>query len=241
MITEVMHFKLNEIDVEVVQKDIMNVHLSVYPPKGRVKVSAPQSMAIETIRVFVISKLGWIKKQQQKLSAQQREAPREYINRESHYFTGKRYLLNVVEVDEAPKVTLCHSEIVLQVRPGADDAKRRFVIDEWYRQQLKEMVTPLIAKWEKKIGVTVEQFSVRKMKTKWGSCSPVSHTIYINLELAKKPAECLEYIIVHELVHLLEPTHNNRFIAFMDNFLPKWRFYRDELNCLPVRHENWQY
>ncbi len=236
-----MNFKLNNIDVEVIQKDIKNVHLSVYPPKGRVKVSAPESMAIETIRVYVISKLGWIKKQQEKLCAQVREAPRECIDRESHYFNGKRFLLKIVERDVAPQVSLSHSKIVLQIRPGADEVKKRSVLDAWYRQQLKEKACSLITQWEKKMDVSVAQLTIRKMKTKWGSCSPVSRSIRINLELAKKPPECLEYIVVHELVHLLEPSHNSRFIALMDRFMPKWRFYRDELNALPVRHEDWRY
>jgi predicted metal-dependent hydrolase len=200
-----MNIRLNDIDVEVIHKNIKNVHLSVYPPKGRVKVSAPESMAIETIRVYVISKLGWIKKQQEKLCAQEREAPRECIDRESHYFNGKRYLLRLVERDAAPQVSLSHSKIVLQVRPGADEAKKRSVLDVWYRQQLKEKAGSLIVQWEKIMGVSVALCTVRKMKTKWGSCSPVSRSIRINLELAKKPSECLEYIIVHELTFACAP------------------------------------
>ncbi len=236
-----MNIRLNDIDVEIIQKNIKNVHLSVYPPKGRVKVSAPESMAIETIRVYVISKLGWIKKRKEKLSGQERETRRECIDRESHYFNGKRYLLKVVERDAAPQVSLSHSKIVLQVRPGSDEVKKRSVLDGWYRQQLKEKISSLIPWWEKKIGVSVEQYTVRKMKTKWGSCTPASRSIRINLELSKKPPECLEYIVVHELAHLLEPSHNSHFIALMDRFMPKWRMYRDELNALPVRHEDWQY
>lgn len=236
-----MNIRLNNMDVEVVQKNIKNVHLSVYPPKGHVKVSAPESMAIETIRVYVISKLGWIKRQQEKLRAQVREAPRECIDRESHYYNGKRYLLKVVEQDVPPRVSLSHSNIMLQVRPGADELKKRAVLDTWYRQQLNEKVSHLIVQWEKKMNVSVAQFTIRKMKTKWGNCSPAARTIRLNLELAKKPPECLEYIVVHEMVHLLEPSHNSIFIAQMDRFMPKWRFYREELNTLPVRHEDWQY
>lgn len=231
--------ELNELDVEIVQKDIKNVHLSVYPPRGRVKVSAPESMAAETIRVYVISKLGWIKRQQEKLRAQARETAREYIDRESHYFNGKRFLLKVVERDAVPQVSLSHSQIVLQIRPGTDEVKKRSVLDEWYRQQLREKVSLLVTQWEKKMDVSVAQLTIRKMKTKWGSCSPASRSIRINLELAKKPPEHLEYIVVHELAHLLEPSHNSRFIALMDHYLPKWRFFRDELNFLPVRHEDW--
>ncbi len=234
-------FKLHGMDVEVIQKNIKNVHLSVYPPIGHVKVSAPATMSIELIRVYVISKLAWIRKQQAKLCAQAREAPRTYINKESHYFDGKRFLLKVVEREATPQVSCTHSQIVLQVRPGAAEEKKRAVLDAWYRQQLNEKVCALLKQWEKKLNVSVAKFMIRKMKTRWGSCSPAAHSIRINLELAKKPRECLEYIVVHELVHLLEPTHNNRFIGLMNRFLPKWRLYRDELNSLPVRHEDWQY
>jgi len=236
-----MILSLNDIDVEVIQKNIKNVHLSVYPPSGRVKVSAPESMAIETIRIYVISKLGWIKKQQKKLRSQNRETQRECIDRESHYFNGNRYLLKVIEHNAVPQVTLAHSKILLQVRLGATEDKKRYILDEWYRHQLKGKVSSLITKWEKKMKVTVEKFTVRKMKTRWGSCTPAAHSIRINLNLAKKPPQCLEYIIVHELVHLLEPSHNKNFIALMNRFLPKWRFYRDELNSLPLRHEDWKY
>ena len=236
-----MNIKLNDIDVEVIQKNIKNVHLSVYPPKGHVRVSAPESMELEIIRVYVISKLGWIKKQQKKLRAQERETLRECIDRESHYFNGKRYLLKLVECNAVPTIYLSHSTIVMQVRPGATEDKKRTILNEWYRQQLKERIGSLIPQWEKIIGVSVADWTVRKMKTKWGSCSPDTRTIRINLELAKKPPECLEYIIVHELVHLLEPSHNPDFVAYMDRFMPKWRLYKDELNSLPVRHENWGY
>ncbi len=177
-----MNIRLNNIDVEVIQKDIKNVHLSVYPPTGHVKVSAPDSMAIETIRVYVISKLGWIKKQQEKLRAQVRETPRECIDWESHCFNGKRFLLTLVERDAAPQVSLSHSKIMLQVRPGSDEVKKRSVLDEWYRQQLKEKVSILISQWEKKMKVSVAKYTVRKMKTKWGSCTPESRTIRIKCE-----------------------------------------------------------
>lgn len=234
-------FTLNDINVEVVQKNIKHVHLSVHPPMGRVRVSAPDSIPLETIRTYVISKLAWIKKQQSKLQAQDRQTIRECIDRESHYFNGQRYLLKLVARQAVPQVSLSHSNIILQVRPGADETKKRSVLDAWYRQQLHEKVGSLVAQWEKKMGVVVAQFSIRKMKTRWGSCSPRSRSIRINLELAKKPPECLEYIVVHEMTHLIEPSHNHRFIALMDQCMPKWRLHRDELNDLPVRHENWQY
>jgi predicted metal-dependent hydrolase len=233
--------QLGEIAVDVVKKDIKNVHLSVYPPTGTVRISAPLRMDIDTIRVFAIAKLGWIRQQQRKMLGQERETPREYLDRESHYVWGKRYLLKLVEKDSAPHVELKHRQILLQTRPATGEEKKEAILDEWYRSQLKAAVPPVIAKWEPLIGVKVERLFVQRMKTKWGSCNPRGAGIRLNTDLAKKPRECLEYIVVHELVHLLEPTHNSRFIALMDQFMPEWRFRRAALNRLPVRHENWGY
>lgn len=238
MVTQIA---LGEMVLEVVKKDIKNIHLSVYPPSGKVRISAPLRMNTDTIRVFAISKLDWIKRQQRKLRAQERETPREYLDRESHYVWGKRYLLKMVEQDAAPLVELKHSKMLLRVRPGTDEEKKQSVLEAWYREQLKAAVPPLIAKWQPQMGVKVGRFFVQRMKTKWGSCNPGSTSIRLNTELAKKPQECLEYIVVHEMVHLLEPTHNTHFIALMDRFMPKWRFYKDQLNRLPVRHEDWAY
>ncbi len=233
--------KLGAITVDVVKKDIKNVHLSVYPPTGKVRISAPLRMDVETIRVFAVSKLSWIKKQQQKVTEQERESPREYVERESHYVWGKRYLLKVVEEDSRPQIELRHSEMVLQVRPATSTERRREILDEWYRGQLRAAVKPLITKWEPVMGVKVNRVFVQRMKTKWGSCSRASGNIRLNTELAKKPPECLEYIVVHEMAHIIEPTHNNRFLDLMDRLMPAWRFYRQQLNRLPVRHENWAY
>jgi predicted metal-dependent hydrolase len=229
--------ELGDIAVKVVRKNIKNVHLSVYPPAGNVQISAPMRMNLDTIRVFAISKLDWIKKHQQKIRSQVRETPREYIERESHYLWGKRYLLNLIEVNAPHQLELQQDRIVLQVRPGLDLAKKRTIIDDFYRSQIAAAIPPLIDKWERLMGVNVNSFSVRKMRTKWGSCTPALQTIRFNLELAKKPPECLEYVIVHELVHLLEPSHNKRFVAFMDSFMPKWRFYKAELNRLPIEQD----
>lgn len=232
---------LGGIPVDVVRKDIKNVHLSVYPPTGRVRISAPLRMNLDTIRVFAISKLPWIRQLQLKLREQEREMPREYLDRESHYVWGKRYLLKVVKKDAAPEVNLKHNTLFLQVRPRSGDEKKQAALDIWYRVQLKSKIPPLVSKWEPLIGVKVNRFFIQRMKTKWGSCNPVVGNIRLNSELAKKPCECLEYIVVHEMSHLLQPTHNSRFIALMDQFIPNWRFYRDQLNRLPVRHENWAY
>lgn len=233
--------KLGEITIDVVFKNIKNIHLSVYPPAGKVKISAPLRMDIETIRIFAISKLGWIKKQQKKFQEQERETPREYLDLESHYLWGKRYLLKIIEVNETPSVELKHNKMILRIRPGADSKKKQTVLETWYREQLKKAVPPLIARWEPILGIKVERFFVRRMKTKWGSCNPRASSIRLNTELSKKPKECLEYIIVHEMAHLLEPTHNSRFIKLMDQFMPQWKFYRDKLNLLPVSHDEWFY
>ncbi len=237
----VAQIKLGDIAVDVTLKDIKNIHLSVYPPTGRVRISAPAHMSLDTIRVFAIAKLGWIKEQQKKLQRQDRETPREYLDRESHYLWGRRYLLAVSEGNQAPSVALKHRRMLLQVRPGADEWKKRAVVEEWYREQLKKALRPLIAKWEPLMGVKVERFFVQRMKTKWGSCNPIAGSIRLNTDLAKKPRECLEYIVVHELIHLREPTHSARFVALMDQYMPKWQYYRDQLNRLPVSHEHWIY
>lgn len=237
-----MHrIELGDIKVDVMLKDIKNIHLSVYPPSGKVRISAPEHMNLDIIRVYAISKLSWIRKQQVKLNKQKREAPRLFLNRESHYFNGKRYLLKVIEHDAPPIVKLTHRYIELYVRPDTTITKKKVLLDEWYRAQLKSKLPEIIANWQNIIQVHVNEFGIKKMKTKWGTCNPDAKRIWVNLELAKKPAECLEYIVVHEMTHLLERNHNTRFIALMDEFLPKWRFLKDELNRLPVSHVDWGY
>lgn len=236
-----MDFKIHDMEIKVVLKNIKNIHLSVYPPDGYVTVSAPESMSIEAIRSYVVTKLKWIHRQRNKLLAQSREAPREFINRESHYYNGQRYLLKIIEQNKPPHVTLSHSEIILNVRHGSNELKKMIVLDTWYRHQLSKNASILISQWEKKLNVTLSHFVIRKMKTKWGSCSPKKRSIRLNLELVKKPAECLEYIIVHEMMHLIEPLHNKRFIILMNKFLPKWHYYRDLLNSLPLSYHNWSH
>jgi hypothetical protein len=232
---------LGDFTAEVVLKDIKNVHLSVYPPDGKVRISAPAHMNLDTIRVFAISRLAWIRQQQKKLRGQPRETPREYLERESHYVWGRRYLLKIVEEDVTSEVRLQHRSMLLRVRPGTSDEKKQAMVEEWYREQIKDAAPALIAKWEPLMGVEVARFFVQRMKTKWGSCNPDSRSIRLNTELAKKPYDCLEYIVVHEMTHLLEPTHNARFVALMDRFMPNSRMRRDQLNQLPVRHEEWMY
>lgn len=233
--------RLGTVAVDVVLKDIKNVHLSVYPPTGRVRVAAPSRMPLDAIRAFVVSRLGWIKRQQQRLRAQERETPREYLERESHYVWGARYLLTVTEADRPPAVTVKPGRMVLAVRPGAGEAARAAVVAQWYREQVKAVVTELLAKWERRLRVHVERVFVQQMKTRWGSCNPPARTIRLNTELAKKPKECLEYIVVHEMLHLIEPRHNDRFVSLMDAHLPAWRVHRAELNRAPLAHVEWKY
>ncbi len=232
---------LGNLTIDVEQKDIKNVHLSVYPPSGRVRIAAPLRMDLDTIRIYAISKLAWIKMQQHKFLTQVREAPREYLNKESHYFLGKRYLLKVIELDAPPLVDVKHNTIEMYVRPDTDIRKRQVIMDEWYRKQLKQLVPPVIEKWEKAMGVSINEFAIKKMKTRWGTCNREAKRIWLNLELAKKPFHCIEYIIVHELAHMLERTHNDNFIAIMDNFLPEWKHLKNELNKLPISHSDWVY
>jgi len=232
---------LGDIAVDVVLKDIKNVHLSVYPPTGRVRISAPKRMSVDTIRVYAVSKLDWIKQQQMRLREQERESRREYIDRESHYVWGRRYLLKVVEEDAAPDVQLRPGTMLLRVRPGGREEMRKAVVAGWYRQTLRAASEPLIEGWERRLRVKVQRLFVQQMRTKWGSCNPTARSIRLNTELAKKPRECLEYVVLHELVHLIERRHDERFRRYMDRFMPQWRQYRDELNRAPLAHVDWRY
>lgn len=232
---------LGELHAEVTRKAIKHVHLSVLPPAGKVRVAAPQSMPLETIRLFVVSKLGWIRSQQRKLQAQERETPREFLNKESHFLWGKRYLLEIAYSDAVPTVSLSPRKLYLRVRPGATQARCEEVLDAWYRQQVRDAVLLLLAKWEPLLGVRANRVFVQRMRTKWGSCTPGPGYIRLNTDLAKKPPECLEYILVHELLHQIEPTHNQRFVSLMNSYLPSWKQLKARLNSLPVRHEEWSY
>jgi len=233
--------QLGDVSVDVVFKDIKNVHLSVHPPSGRVTISAPSRMSFENVRLFAISKLAWIKKQQRKFAQQERESPREYLERESHYVWGKRHLLRIEPTIRERGVRTEHRLLVLRVPKGASETERSEVIDFWYRAQLKQAAAPLIEKWEKRLDVSVRRWFVQKMKTKWGGSSPERRTIRLNLELAKKPPECLDYIVLHELVHFLEPNHGERFRALMDQYMPHWQSVRQTLNEAPLSHAEWEY
>jgi predicted metal-dependent hydrolase len=242
MSIEQYQITVNDLIVDVVRKDIKNLHLGVYPPSGRVRVAAPLRVNDEAVRLFTISRLGWIKRQQAKFEEQERQSARELVSGESHYYQGHRYLLNVVYQPGAPSVIIRNTRIMdLFVRPGSDTAARERVLTSWYRRRLKEEIAPLITKWEAIIGVQVAEWGVKQMKTRWGTCNSKAGRIWLNLELIKKPPHCLEYIVVHELVHLLERHHNERFIAHMNRFMPLWRYYREELNREPLGHATWDY
>lgn len=233
---------IRDIPVQVVRKPIKNLHLGVYPPDGQVRVSAPQHLTDDNIRLAVISRLSWIRKQQAAFQAQPRQSEREMVSGESHYLFGQRYRLEIVERRGCHEVVVKNnSTLQLFVNPGTTTANRTRVLTEWYRQQLKARIPALLEHWEPIIGQQVTAWGVKKMKTKWGSCNIQQRRIWLNLELAKKPSECLEYVVVHELVHLLERHHNDRFKALMDEYLPPWRIRRDLLACAPLGHETWEY
>ncbi|MFL6335896.1 MAG: M48 family metallopeptidase [Pyrinomonadaceae bacterium] len=242
MSTELNRIVVSGVRVEIVRKDIKNLHLGVYPPNGRVRVAAPLSFSNDAVRLAVIGKLGWIKRQQARFEAQPRQSRREMVGGESHYFLGRRYRLRVIPHDGPARIYVPNMSIIeLRIRPDADEGQRLRALQGWYRRRLRELIPPLLNRWQAIIGVTVNDWGVKKMKTKWGSCIAGARRIWLNLELAKKPARCLEYLVVHELVHLLERRHNERFTGLMDKFLPQWRSHRDELNRAPLAHETWAY
>lgn len=238
-----MHqIKVNELVVDVIRKDIKNLHLAVYPPNGRVRVAAPLRVNDEAVKLAVIARLSWIKRQQAKFTKQERETRHEYVNGESHYFLGNRYLLNIVEDSPAGRVVVRNKKrLDLYVRAQSNRTQRERIILNWYRSHLREAIPPLIAKWEKLLDVQVAGWGIKQMKTKWGACNIQKQHIWVNLELAKKSEACLEYIIVHEMMHLIERHHNEQFLALMNKFMPNWKSLRAELNRAPLGHVDWEY
>jgi predicted metal-dependent hydrolase len=232
--------QLGGIIVEVVKKDIKNLHLSVLPPEGAVRISAPRRMNLDAIRLFAISKLSWIKQQQARLREQEREPPREYLDRESHFVWGKRYLLKCVGHEGKPLVVVKHRTIELHARAGLAVEKREAVFEGWYRDQVRAALPPLLEKWQRLLGVEVNRSFVQRMKTKWGSSHPQRRNIRLNTELAKKPRECLEYVVVHELAHFISSRHDDRFIGLLNRHLPSWRVTRELLNKSSLRQEEWE-
>lgn len=233
---------INNITIDVVRKNIKNMHLAVYPPSGRVRIAVPEHVNDEAVRLFAISKLSWIKRHQRKYINQERLAPLVYKERESHYFLGQRLLLRIKETTGKAKAVMPGKTYLdVYIKKGTDEEGIQKLIEAWYRIELKKILPDLIDYWQQKIGVSCTSWGVKKMKTKWGSCNTEQKRIWLNLELAKKPTHCIEYIVVHELVHLIERHHNDRFQALMDQYLPGWQRLRDELNRLPVSHAEWEY
>lgn len=242
MNTERREIRVNGLPVEIVRKAIKNLHLGVYPPHGRVRVAAPLAVSDGAVRLAVIGKLRWIKKQQAKFAAQPRQSEREMVSGESHYYLGKRYRLRVVRHNGPDHVLLQNrSALELYVRREADSEERELVLERWYRECLRELALPLLVKWESRLGVAPVAWGIKKMKTKWGACNVRARRIWLNLELVKKPIQCLEYLIVHELAHLIERRHNERFVGLMDDSFPRWRLYQRELNAAPLGHASWTY
>lgn len=242
MSTESHRLVVGGVPVEVCRRDIKHLHIGVYPPRGKVRVAVPLRLTDDAVRLALVSRLAWIRRQQAAFEAQERQSEREMVSGESHYFQGRRYRLRVLESDGPASVRLVGNSVIeLRVRPASGAAKRRAVLMQWYRQRLREALPPLLAKWEPGVGVKVAEVRIKKMKTRWGSCNADAHRIWLNLELAKKAPTCLEYILVHEMVHFLERRHSERFRELMDTLMPTWQLARDELNRAPLAHEEWRY
>jgi len=242
MTTDKFTVEVGGLSVDVVRKEIKNLHVGVYPPDGRVRVASPLRLDNEAIRLAVISRLGWIRRQQKKFAEQVRQSQREMVTGESHYYQGRRYLLDVVEHHGPPYVHIVNNTtLALRICPGATRDDREAVLLRWYRRRLREQIPPLLSKWEPKVGVKVAEVRIKKMKTRWGTCTSEARRIWLNLELIKKPPACLEYILVHEMVHFLERHHNDRFRELMDELMPQWQLHREELNRAPLAYEEWKY
>ena len=242
MITEAHSLTVSGVRVAVVRKAIKNLHLGVYPPDGHVRVAAPLAVSDAAVRVAVIGNLRWIRRQQSAFEHQARQSEREMVGGESHYFLGHRYRLDLVSTEGPSRIVLRNRRVMeLHARPDQNAEQRERLLQRWYRERLRELVPPLLDKWQAALGVEVAEWGIKKMKTKWGSCNAAARRIWLNLELAKKPPECLEYLVVHELVHLLVRHHDDRFHALMDRKLPKWRMVRQTLNAAPLAHDTWAY
>lgn len=241
MTTELKELVVSGIPVQVVRKNIKNLHLAAYPPDGRVRIAVPLHVDDEAVRLAVASKIGWIRRQQTAYAEQTRQSRREMVTGESHYVRGKRYRLNVIEAPRRSGVRIKGANLELTVRPGTAAEQRRELLNRWHRENLKREIPKLLEKWEPIVGEQAAEWGIKKMRTRWGTCNPDARRIWINLELAKKPPECLEYIVVHELVHLIERSHNDNFKSHMDQVMPLWRLQRDALNAAPLGHEDWAY
>ena len=240
MSTDKYHISVRGIPVTVVRKDIKNLHLSVYPPDGRVRVSAPLRLDDDAIRLAVISRLAWIRRKRVEFERQDRQSRREFVSGESHYFEGRRYRLDVIESRASVGIRLRNNAwMEMRVRPATGRDAREALLYRWYRAQLRERIPEMVTKWESRIGVTVDDWRIRRMKTRWGTCNAEARRIWLNSELAKKPVACLEYVVVHEMVHLIERKHNERFWSILDRVLPRWRVHLEELNRAYLADEDW--
>ncbi|WP_183942270.1 M48 family metallopeptidase [Sphingorhabdus rigui] len=237
----VAELQLGDLSIDLVFKDIKNIHLSVYPPTGRVRIAAPTRANIETIRAFAISKLVWIRKHQTKLAEQERQPPREFLDRESHYLWGRRMLLQIVVSQGRPSIDIEHKKITLRGPEAFTLEAKQRLLDKLYRREARRAIEPIASKWEKILGIEINQIYWQRMKTRWGSCNPQSGNIRLNLELAKKPLECLEYILLHEALHFLVPNHGEHFLVLLDQHMSNWRTIRQILADEPLAHSHWKY
>lgn len=239
MSTSSAYLTVRGIDIDVVYKNIKHLHIGVYPPAGRVRVAAPERLDDDAVRLAIVQRLPWIRRQRKELANADRQSTREMVTGESHYVWGLRKRLKVVERPGRTHIEIDGERLVLFVPASASSEQRRAVLDRWYREQLRASIPDLIAKWEAQLDVVVPKWAIRKMKTKWGSCNRETHNVWFNVELAKKHPDCLEYIVSHELMHYFERSHGARFTALMDQHLPDWRVRRDELNGSPLAEEEW--
>jgi hypothetical protein len=240
MNTDLKKMKVGSLEVQTVRKDIKNMHLGVYPPTGRVRIAAPIRTTEDSMRLFIISKIPWIKKQKVKFEKQQRQTKREYISGESHYFLGRRFLLNVIHTKDSPKIEIRKkTHLDLHIRPNTSTKKREELLESFYRGELKRHIPKLLSKWERITGIKVSSVNIKKMKTKWGTSNPKDKRIWVNSELAKNRLRCLDYVILHEIIHLLEKTHNDKFYRLLDLYMPQWQQHRKELNNSVLGYFTW--
>ncbi|MBP5991951.1 MAG: M48 family metallopeptidase [Piscinibacter sp.] len=232
--------RLGDIEIELTRKAVKHAHLSVHPPHGRVSLVAPAGTRLEVARAFAITKLAWIRQQRSQLREQAREVPRRFVQRETHYLWGRRHLLAIRIADAKPAVSLDHRRITLTIRPDTSTAKRAEVMHAWHKSLLHAVVPALIRKWEHRLGVRVSAYFLQRMKTKWGSCNHRAGHIRLNTELVTKPKDLLEYVVVHEMLHLVEPNHSERFVELLTQHYPAWREARADLNDLPLPAERWE-
>ena len=242
MTTKSYKLQVQDLQIDVNPKDIKNLHISIMPPDGRIRVSCPFSMSEESVRLSIVSKLSRIRKEQRSFAEYVRESKKEMISGESHYVDGNRHILEFVEVKESPSISIKNKKnIILKARPNSTRENREKIMHEWLRNRMYENLEGLIIKWEGIIGIKASYYGIRRMRTKWGSCNSEEKRIWLNLELAKKSPQCLEYVLVHEMIHILEPKHNDRFFSLLDEYMPSWRIHKEMLDEPPLVHVNWDY